>query len=702
MSPSCRPLVAACLALAPARAQSWSPPEAADLVPPVRGDSPVLACTSIELARLRDAHGGGVRAVTRRVDAARARLGTALTFPPRGGQHNQWYQCDACQRALATVDDTHHRCPGCERVYSGPPYDDVVFSRRHAENLRRARDAAWAFALTGERPFAADAAAVLLGYADRYEAYPYHSNDRDPARRRDSGGHLKEQTLSEASMLVRDIAPAIDLVWPALDDAQGAHLLDHLLRPMVANIAKCRRGKSNWQSWHNAAMFCGGVLLGEPEWLRRAVLDPRHGFLFQMRASVSAEGMWYENSFGYHNYTLGALCAHADAARVAGIDLFGHPVLRRMCALPARYVMADGRLPRLGDDVDSSPARAADALEAAFAATGDERLRAVLPPRRSWESVRHGRDVAAMAPVVPLGSEVLRAAGHAILRGERPAGITALLTFAPFGGGHDHFDKLSFVWYAFGTERGVDPGRARSQAYRLPIHREWYRATLAHCAVVVDGRSQRENGGELLGFVAGEGFTAVAARTVAAYPGVEHRRCLLLAGGCLVVLDRLAGEGAGEEAGASGHTFDWLYHDRGPEVHCAEATGEPGEPLGIGGESWVRWLRAGATDGAVRVVFDGGPVATMLHAAAGGPTAIRLGTGPVQSVDDRAPFVLLRRRGANATFAAVLQAATADHAGDVTGIACADEADGVVVTVERGRARERFCWDGGGGIVRLP
>ena len=68
-------------------------------------------------------------------------------------------------------------------------------------------------------------------------------------------------------------------------------------------------------------------------------------------------------------------------------------------------------------------------------------------------------------------------AGHALLfEGD----CSLALTFGPFGGFHGHFDKLSFVWFGKGRELGVDPGRARSQAYRLRIHREWYRATLSH------------------------------------------------------------------------------------------------------------------------------------------------------------------------------------------------------------------------------
>lgn len=48
------------------------------------------------------------------------------------------------------MDDTHHKCPLCDTVYSGFPYDDVVFTRKHHALLGRMLDTAWAYAITGE------------------------------------------------------------------------------------------------------------------------------------------------------------------------------------------------------------------------------------------------------------------------------------------------------------------------------------------------------------------------------------------------------------------------------------------------------------------------------------------------------------------------------------------------------------------------
>ena len=97
----------------PVLAGDWPAPK---VVLPKRTGHPVVACTPEELTRLRAAYKGDGPlhdVVAKRVEATDAVLDEPITFPPRGGQHNQWYQCDACQRALVTIDDTHHRCPGC-------------------------------------------------------------------------------------------------------------------------------------------------------------------------------------------------------------------------------------------------------------------------------------------------------------------------------------------------------------------------------------------------------------------------------------------------------------------------------------------------------------------------------------------------------------------------------------------------------------
>ncbi|MBN1506388.1 MAG: alginate lyase family protein [Sedimentisphaerales bacterium] len=637
-----------------------------------------LACTAEELQRLRQAYQGqGAEhdVVAAHVTDAKRFLGDPIRFPPRGGQHNQWYQCDACQVALRTVDATHHQCPKCKKVYSGPPYDDVIFSHEHSRNLQRMTTAAWAHAISQEQEFARYAARVLLGYAQRYSQYLYHDNSmRDTPGR--SGGHLFEQTLNEASCMAASIGPAYDLIHDCnvLSTADHQRIRDGLLLPMLRNIDKNKAGKSNWQTWHNAAMLWGGALLHDPNWVRKAILDERNGFYYQMDASVSKEGMWYENSWGYHFYTLSALINMAETARRLNLDLWGQERLKKMFTLPAYYTMANGMLPRFGDDVNSSVRRLGRMFEPAYHAYRDPQLLALLGDRPSFESVLLGRSTGASAQMPALQSMVFEDAGHAILRSQGPAGLTAAMTFGPYGGFHGHYDKLSFVLFGFGKELGVDPGRAASQAYRLPIHSNWYKATISHNAVLVDGRSQKPASGKLELFERKDGYTAVAASCREAYPGVEHKRLLFMTDTYLLVLDQLHSD--------TDHRFGWLYHNKGARVVCDQAREGVTIAADYSGGDYIQNARRGESDEPIQARFEDGNVTTHLILAGRPGTLVTIGDGVGASVDDRVPMVMVGRTGRNVSFAALLEPVLTGGRPQVAGIRLTKAANGLVTTVE--------------------
>lgn len=650
---------------------------------------PYLACSADELQRLQQAYHGDGRAhdiVAARVSDAERFVDDPVNFPPRGGQHNQWYQCDACETALRTIDATHHQCPKCKKVYSGPPYDDVIFSRQHGRNLRQMGAAAWAYAISGREEFAKYAARVLLGYAERYRTYPYHSASRETKSSwgKKAGGHLYEQTLTEASALATSIGPACDLIWDSsvLSEQDRQKIAQGLLLPMLENIDRNKAGKSNWQTWHNAAMIWGGALIGDAAWIRKAITDDKNGFHYQMDVSVSREGMWYENSWGYHFYTLEALVDMGETARHLGIDLWGDERLKRMFTLPIDYTMANGMLPRFGDDVNSSVKRVGALFEPAYHAYRDSRILALLPREASFDSLLLGRPTGASASLPLLKSKVFEDAGHAILRMPGEAGLTAAMTFGPYGGFHGHFDKLSFVFYGYGKELAVDPGRARSQAYRLPIHTNWYKATIGHNTVLVDGKSQAPAAGELTLFEQGDGYVAVAARCSAAYPGVVHDRLLLMARTYLLVFDRLRA--------SDDHQFDWLYHNRGTQaVSEAVAQDDPWK-AGYPGAEYIRNAVEGATDEMVRIVFEDADVTTHLTMAAHHGTSVVLGDGVGSSVSDRVPMTMIARRGRDVNYAAVMEPVQAGERATIGGIKVVDDGDSRVVVIDRDASQDRI------------
>ncbi|HNY78476.1 MAG: alginate lyase family protein [Sedimentisphaerales bacterium] len=671
---------------------------------------PYLACTAEELDRLRQARRGpevirdGVVSVPTSVGIeigikeAEGFIGEPIRFPPRGGQHNQWYQCDQCETALQTIDETHHQCPRCRKVYSGHPYDDVIFSRRHGRNLQRMETAAWAYAICGREEFAKYAARVLLGYADRYRAYPYHSASlkTDDSWGNKAGGHLYEQTLTEASALATSIGPAYDLIYDSgVLSAEDHHkIAEGLLLPMLNTIDRNKAGKSNWQTWHNAAMMWGGALLRDADWIRKAIADPENGFYHQMDVSVSREGMWYENSWGYHFYTLRALVITAETARRLGIDLWGDERLKRMFTLPIEYTMADGMLPRFGDDVNSSVKSVSVLYEPAYHAYRDPRILAMLPGEPGSDGLLLGRQAGNVADGPVLQSKVFEDAGHAILRAGGPAGLTAAMTFGPYGGFHGHFDKLSFVLYGYGKELGVDPGRARSQAYRLPIHGHWYKATIGHNAVLVNGRSQAPATGKLALFERADGYVAAGAACEAAYPGVKHERLLVMTETYLLVLDRLHAD--------RDRRFDWLYHSRGARVVCGAAVENADRRDDCPGSEYIQNMMQGTTDAMIRVVFEDAAVPTYLTLAAQQGTIVAVGDGVGGSVTDRVPMVMIGREGRDTNYAAVLEPVPASGRPTVTGVQLGEEDGRLDVIVEQGSSQDRIRIDLDTGLtVRL-
>ena len=613
-----------------------------------------VAATEIEMARLRDAfRGEGAEhdEIVKRIQLADSILQRAIVFPPEGGQHNQWYQCETCQIGLTTVDPTHHRCPKCRTVYRGYPYDNVLYKTKHGSLASEMNTCAWAFAVTGDEKYASRTREYLLGYAQRYTQYPYHSANmgKREDEPRQSGGHVMEQTLSESSWSLA-VCEAYDLVRDAKVFSETDHetMRDGLFVPLFKNIEKYKAGKSNWQTYHNAAIFHIGAVLGDVSMLKLALEDPENGFYHQMDISVLPGGMWYENSWGYHFYPLEAVRRTTESARRLGIDLYWIPQLKEMYTVALDYQMIDGTLPRFADATTLKIPGAR--YETAFHQWQDEVFLTVLPDSPTWESVLYGRETGT-GRVVGVGdfkSVLKEGAGHAILRANGPEGpSSAVLTYGPFGGGHGHFDKLSFVYFALGKEQGYDPGRAKSQAYRLPVHKNWYRATTGHNTVLVDRGSQEGVTGHLEFFTQNEHFSAAAANVDQAYEGIVHHKLLVMRPGYLLTVDVL------NATDGENHTFDWMYHNRGEGIVSEQAGAEGEVPEGQGFE-FIENVRRGETSEMIVANVSHGDDLLRVLVSGGADSEVMVGTGVGESVLDRVPLLFVTRKGESAVFASVI------------------------------------------------
>ncbi len=474
-------------------------------------------------------------------------------LPPEGGQWTLWYICPRHGVYLQFKGPGENLCPVDGESYRGWPYDQVIYARRHSESAGAARDNGLAYRLTGKKQFAQAAAEILLAYADIYASYPIKDTNNRPNST--SGARVTAQTLDESGWLI-PMAWAYDLIADSgvLNSAQRAHIEQDLLRAAAAIIGRYNAGKSNWQSWHNAAIGAVGFALEDQGLIARALDDPKGGFRFQMRESVWGDGVWYEGAWGYHFYALDPLCQLAEMAWRAGIDLYAERPLRRMFEAPLLLAMPDGGLPAFSDSGNVNLFSYDRLYEIAYGRYADPVFAWVLGRRaRGREALLWGTETFPPGAPLPVGSALLEDSGNAVLRAA--AGDHYLvMKFGPHGGGHGHYDKLNFVSYARGGVMAVDPG---TQSYAAQTHNTWDKVTVAHNTVVVDERIQSEATGRVKAFVALGSVSAARAEAGPAYQQAALERTLILTPEYAVdVFDARSTDGAA-------HRFDWVYHNYG-------------------------------------------------------------------------------------------------------------------------------------------
>ncbi len=568
-------------------------------------------------------------------DAEEALAGE-VQIPDRGGQWPHWYSCRRDGTRLTTVSPTEHKCSKCGEVYRGEPYDSVVLYGVHSRNSRTIRTLGLAYRFTGRAEFAKRAADLLLAYAAKYPIYRRHNTAGED---KVGGGRVSAQTLDESVWLI-PVTWGYALIRDTLSEADRTIIERDLLIAAADVIREHRMGIHNIQCWKNSAVGLVGLATGRDALVREAIDDPERGFRAQIAKGVTDDGLWWEGSLGYHQYTMDALWPLAEAARRAGIDLYDARY-HKLYEAPLALAFPNGDAPGFNDNGGANVLTYAPMYELTYARyknAADGRLLA-RAGRRSLQALLYGADELPSGEMIPGESMLLRSAGYAMLR---TRGAAAAVRFGMQGGGHGHPDKLNLVTFGGGRNVGIDPG---SINYGVPLHREWYRTTIAHNTVAVDGELQANADGTLERWSTG-GTTTLIASADAAYPGVQLRRTVTLRPDARLE-DRF------ECVSSAEHTYDWAFHALG-ELSTSLSLAPRTQPLPAGngyqhiteirhavtGEPWwAEWKANGST---FRLEFEAAP-----------GTEVITGYGPGKDPADRVPLIIVRRKAASTAFQAV-------------------------------------------------
>jgi hypothetical protein len=531
-------------------------------------------------ARANNPHfGDACHALDTQVSDYRASL-PALPEKQAGYYHDFFCPEHAVQLVFDPHSPHHHTCPVDRAGLSGEPFDSAwLWSVNNILSDAACKFAFRAFLYAGQNELddeRARAREILVGYAERYRQLP-----RAPGIPPKYPGHALWSSLDESVWIIR-------LVWTyvflsdTLSSIDHCHIRDGLLQPAADHIRQARRTDiHNITNWNNAALATVGIGLGDAALVREA-LEGTAGLRAQLSQGVRADGLWWEGSLSYHYYTLAALIWTMRVLRASGYPFDDNGILRKMFAAPLALALPDLSLPAMNDcwytigltaEVGHGIPNAAGFYEVASGWYGDPEFAWVLGenyahhPRTSVEALLDGAETIPAMPEPPFVSSHLAESGIAVLRTRAPrAGQTCLILKAsPRGSSHDHPDQLGIQLFAQGARLSPDLG---TPGYGIGLTNTWYRATISHNTVLLDGSSQPLASARITQFRIEDHSAFVQARISwdeDSYAGVQMHRMILWQ-------DKYFIDAFWVDC-QEPHQIDWLYHNTGHIVEFPASKG---------------------------------------------------------------------------------------------------------------------------------
>ncbi|MFT7586434.1 MAG: hypothetical protein ACI9EW_002871 [Cellvibrionaceae bacterium] len=472
-----------------------------------------------------------------------------------------------------------------------------------------------------------------------------------------AGGRATAQGINEARWII-PLAWAYDLVYNDLTEEERTTIGDGLLRPAANLIMLNNEGRHNHQTWYNSGVGVIGFVLGEKEYIWYSLLKDDSSLNYQLDKSVTADGMWYEGSMHYQFYVLRALQPLMEATHHAGFNVYDNPQYKGLFDFMVTYADPGLDMPTLNDGrvVNLTESDRVTYYELAYQRLRDPRYVPILEESRRTDlnALLYGVGELGDSAFPEWKTELYADSDLAVLRsGTADDGIQATLNHMGYQGGHSHADQLSFVLYGAGTELSPDTGSIK---YRLPEQEGYFKTTLAHNTLVVDGISQeRAAGGELTKFVSNGAAQMAQVQSADLYDGVALQRTVLLNDDYLIDLYRATSEDV--------HTYDWVYRNRGNFSTTSEGFEPVAEVAGTDGYAYLTGAQSAeldsdlqadwrvTSDKYVRVTLLGEPGTTVVTAR--GPIAARTGD---EIAGQPIPMVISRRQEITSTqFASIIQ-----------------------------------------------
>lgn len=382
-----------------------------------------------------------------------------------------------------------HRCPVDGHVFRGEPYDGAWWRQMNGLNAKACYQLGLLWQLTGEARYLEKVTDLLMRYATHYPGYQEHGGI--PCN---GPGKMNAQTLCEANCLL-DFALGYDFIADDLSDDERDYIASRLLRA-GAQFLMARRAPQlhNHEVKIGSAIGVIGLILEDPALLTFA-LDGKYGLRYQLEHGLFAEGLWFEGSVHYHFYALQGFLSFEKLARDTPWSLLAHPGYRKMLDFPLQLLLPDGTFPNINDCIAGQERLTHSHIyEFAWQVYGNERYAAALQhiyrdaPRRNIDALLYGADALPAQPLPLEPQEHVHAPGSGLtLLRNAQKGRALLIKHSPFGGEHDHYDRLSLILYHQGKAILPDLG---TTGYGAKMHYAYYKNSATHNTLCVDQQNQ--------------------------------------------------------------------------------------------------------------------------------------------------------------------------------------------------------------------
>lgn len=413
-----------------------------------------------------------------------------LVPPDARATWNHYYFCSEHGVRLEwdRHNDKEHRCPVDGKVFTGEPYDGAWWRWLNGLNAKACNDLGLLWLLTEDEIYLKKVSDILLGYADVYPSYEEHGGIPY-----NHPGKANSQTLCEANCHI-DFARGYDFIKEALTLDEQTHIEQNLLREGAEFMMQYRTPQL-----HNHEMKIGstigviGLLLDDERLINFAV-EAEYGLRYQMEHGLVGEGLWFEGSIHYHYYALQALMGFELMARRTEHSLKSHDNFYKLLSYPLKLIMLDGHFPLINDNTFGQEKLTQSYIfEYAYSEFKDPLFGRALKSiyqnisRNNMDALLYGVDELP-DNLLPLDSHPLHAPGVGITTMvDKPLNNMMLIKHAPFGGEHDHYDRLGLILFRHGHQLLPDMGTC---GYGAELHYGYYKNTATHNVLTVNQQNQ--------------------------------------------------------------------------------------------------------------------------------------------------------------------------------------------------------------------